>query len=149
MAALGEQVLPRLGRMYEEQLGDRVGHDAVDLLGHRAVEGAQTGLDVGDRQAELDRDQRGRQRGVDIAGDEHDVGTLREQHWLQALHDAGGLLRVRARSDAQTVVGLSDAELLEEDLRHRGVVVLTCVNQHVLELFLASLERADDTARSS
>ena len=46
---------------------------------------------------------------------------------------ARGLLRVRAGADAEDVVRLADAELLEEDLRHRVVVVLAGVDEHVLE----------------
>ena len=42
--------------------------------------------------------------------------------------------RVRARADAEHVVGLADPELLEEDPRHRVVVVLAGVDEHVVEL---------------
>jgi hypothetical protein len=44
--ALGAQVLDRLLAMQEQVLGELVGDDAVDLLGHRAVEGAQARLQV-------------------------------------------------------------------------------------------------------
>ena len=53
-----------------------VGDDPVDLLGHRAVEAAQAGLDVGDRDAHLGRGQRRGQGRVDVAGDDHEVGLL-------------------------------------------------------------------------
>src|ERR1700684_1816993 len=59
LATLGEQVLPRLGRMYEELLRHGVCDDAVYLLGHRTVERAQPRLNVGHRQPELDGYQRG------------------------------------------------------------------------------------------
>ena len=42
----------RLG--HEQPVADRVGEDAVDLLGHGAVEAAQARLDVGHRDAQLD-----------------------------------------------------------------------------------------------
>jgi hypothetical protein len=42
------------------------------------------------------------------------------------------------------VVGVAHAELLEEDLRHRLVVVLAGVHQHVLELVAALGQAADD-----
>ena len=38
-------------RVDEEEVGELVGDDPVDLLGHRAVEAAQAGLDVRDRDA--------------------------------------------------------------------------------------------------
>ena len=52
---------------------DRVGGDAVDLLGHLAVEAAQAGLDVRHRDAELDRGERGGERRVDVAHHQHQV----------------------------------------------------------------------------
>jgi hypothetical protein len=113
--SLAEQVLARLGRVDEQQLGDGVGHDPVDLLGHRAVEAAQAGLDVADRHVELGRDERGRHRRVHVARHQHDVRLHLDQHRLQPLHQAGGLLRMRAGADLEPVVRLADAELVEED----------------------------------
>ena len=88
--------------------------------------------------------QRGGQRRVDVAGNEHDVGLGLEQHRLEALHDRGRLLRVRAGADAERVVGLADAELLEEDLGHLAVVVLARVDEHVLELVAPPAELRGD-----
>ena len=51
--------------------------DAVELLGHRAVEGAHAGLDVGDRDPRLRRGERAGERRVRVAVDEHRVGLLR------------------------------------------------------------------------
>ena len=48
-------------------------------------------------------------------GHEHDVGLLVEQDRLQAFHHTGRLLRVRARANAEHVIGLADPELIEED----------------------------------
>jgi hypothetical protein len=45
------------------------------------------------------------------------------------------------------VVGLAGPELLEEDPRHRVVVVLAGVDEHVLELVGAGGERAHDRDR--
>ncbi len=57
--------------------------DAVELLRHRAVEGAHAGLDVRDRDAGLRRRERARQRRVGVAVDEHHVGPLRGDLALQ------------------------------------------------------------------
>ena len=53
-----------------------VGEDAVELLGHRAVERAHPRLDVGDRDAGLRGGQPAGERRVRVAVDEHDVGPL-------------------------------------------------------------------------
>ena len=74
-----------LGRVQEEQLGEVVGDDPVDLLGHRPVEAAQAGLDVGDRDPELRRAERRSQGRVDVAGNEDQVGALGAQDRLEPL----------------------------------------------------------------
>ena len=53
-----------------------VGDDPVDLLRHAPVEGAKAGLDVGDRDVELGRSERPRERRVRVAIDEDRVGSL-------------------------------------------------------------------------
>ena len=143
-AALGEQVVARLGRVDEEQLRELVGDDAVQLLRQRPVERAQARLDVAERNLELRRGDRGRHRRVDVARDEHHVGLGLEQHRLEPLHDARGLLRVRAGSDPERIVGLADPELLEEDLGQLPVVVLPRVHEDVLELVAAPLQLGRD-----
>ena len=95
VSAFCEQVLARLGRMDEQQVRNRIGENAIYLLGHRAIERAQAGLHVGDLHTELDGDQRGRERRVDVAGNQHHVGPLRDYDGLQALHYRRGLLSVR------------------------------------------------------
>ena len=148
-AAFGEQVVARLGRVDEQELGELVGDDAVDLLGHRPVERAQARLDVSDRDEQLRGGERGGQRRVHVPGHEHDVRLRLEQHRLEPLHDRGGLLRVRSRADPERVVGVADAELLEEDLGHLAVVVLARVDEHVLELIAPPAAAPRRSARSS
>ena len=92
----------------------------------------------------FDGGDRGRQRRVDVARDEHDVRLGLEQHRLEPLHDRGRLLRVRAGADAERVVGLADAELLEEDLGQLPVVVLAGMDEDVLELVAAALQLRGD-----
>ena len=139
-----QQVVARLRRVDEEELRELVGDDPVDLLRHRPVERAQAGFDVPDRDEELRSGQGGGHRRVHVAGDEDDVGLGLQQDRLEALHDRSGLLRVRARPDAERVVRLPHAELLEEDLGHLSVVVLARVDEDVLELVAPPTELRGD-----
>jgi hypothetical protein len=66
----------------EQDLGELVGDDSVDLLGHRPVEAPETGLDVRERDPELRRSERSGQGRVDVARYEHEVGCLRDEHGL-------------------------------------------------------------------
>ena len=83
---LGAQVLDRLLAVEEEVLGEDVGDDPVDLLGHRAVEAAQAGLDVRDGDHGLGRGQRRGQGRVDVAGHDDEVGCLLGEDRLEPLH---------------------------------------------------------------
>ena len=60
----------------EQQVRQVIGDDAIDLLRHPAIEAAQPGLDVRERDVELGRRQRRGQRRVGVAVDEHGVGPL-------------------------------------------------------------------------
>jgi hypothetical protein len=134
---LGDQIVPALRRVDEEQPGELVGHDPIDLLRETAVEAPQARLDVTHGQHELRGCQRRGRRRVHVARDEHYVRLRLQQHRLEPLHHAGRLLCVRPGPDTERVVRLAHAELLEEDLGHLPVVVLTCVHQDVLELVRA------------
>jgi hypothetical protein len=122
--------IPRTARLgAEEQVADRVREDPVDLLGHAAVEAAQAGLDVHQRDAQLHGDQAAGDRAVHVAHHEHGVRPVLEQHRLEALHDLGRLHRVRAAADAEVQVRLRDSELPEEQIAHVRVVVLPRVHE--------------------
>jgi hypothetical protein len=143
----GAEVAERLLAVHEEVLGEAVGDDPVGLLGHRHVEAAQAGLDVGEGDLHLHRGQGRRQGRVDVAGDDHQVRPLLQQDRLQALHRARGLHRVTGRSDLEHVVGGGHAELLEEDLRHQPVVVLAGVDDRVAALRQARAQGGDHRCR--
>ena len=137
------------GECDEEQVGDRVGDDAVDLLGHRAVEAAQARLDVADRDAELRGHERGGERRVDVAGHEHDVGLGVERDRLEALHHARRLL-ARASPSRRRACGRARRRRAPRR-RSRDiacVVVLAGVDEHVLELVGRAAARRR-SARSS
>ena len=60
-------------RRTEQQRRDAIGHDAVDLFRHAAVERSQTRLDVRHGLMELDRRERARHRRIGVAVDQHPV----------------------------------------------------------------------------
>ena len=140
---LGPQVLDRLIAVEEEMLGEDIGDDPVDLLGHRPIEAPQPRLYVGNGDQRLRRCQRRGERRVDVAGDEDQIGFLLGEYGLQPLHHQGGLLGVAAGADLEHVIWLGDAELLEEDLRHHPVVVLAGVDDRVAPVRVARPHRGD------
>ena len=144
---LAAQVGDRLGAVEEEPLGKAVGDDPVDLLGHGAIEAAQPRLDMGDRNLHLDRGQHGGQGRVDVAGDHHQVGFLVGQDRLQPFHRPRRLHRVAAGADLEHVVGGGHAELLQEDLGHQPVVVLTGVDDRVAAPGVTRPQGADHRRR--
>jgi hypothetical protein len=140
---LAAQVLDRLVAVQEQHVRELVGDDPVDLLGHAAVEAPEPRLEVGDRQAHLGRDERHRQRRVHVARNDDQVGPLLLEDRLDPLHHARRLNGVTPGSDAEHVVRRGDAELLEEDVRHHPVVVLTGVDEEMLSVRKALAELCD------
>ena len=118
----------------EAVVGQRVGHDAVDLFGHAAVEAAQPGLDVGQGQRHLVGDEAGGDRRRDVTHHHHEIRAGVGQHRGQAHHDLGGLGDDRAGVDPEVDVGPRDLELGEEPPGHAVVVVLARVNEPRPEL---------------
>ena len=116
----------------EEQLGQPVDDDPVELLRHRAVEGAQPRLDVGDGNADLCGGQRSGEGRVRVAVDEHPVRLLGEHRRLDPWQHARRLLGVRPRACLQAVLRRVEPELVEEDLREPGIVVLPGVQHDLL-----------------
>ncbi len=121
----------------KEQVRDLIDDDAVNFLGHRAVEAAQARFDVHDRNKLLRRDQRRRQRRVDVADDDNRVRLHLVHHRLQRKHQARCLHGVARRADAEEGVGLRHGEIVEQDVVHGGVVVLTRMNEARIEARVA------------
>ena len=139
--ALGGEVRDgRVGRA-EAQVGEDVDHHPVQLLRHAPVERAQARLDVADRHVLLRGDEGARQGRVRVTVDEHGVRGLVSEHRLETDEHARGLLGVGARAALDTAVGRAQPELLEEDLREVGVVVLAGVHEDVVA---AAVERPGD-----
>ena len=104
----------------------------VQLLGHRAVEGAHARLDVACGDAGLRCGERAGERGVRVAVDEHQRGLQLLQHRLERRQDARRLGGVRAAAGVELAVGRRDAQLLEEDPRELVVVVLAGVDDQLV-----------------
>ena len=136
------QVPHGVGAGHQEQVGQLVGQSAVDLLGHRHVEAAQSGLDVRHRDAELRGNEGGGDGRVHVAVDHDERGPTVDEQLLEPDHDRCGLRRVAARPDLQVDVRLRQAELAEEDLGHLLVVVLAGVDEQLLDAEL--VEGGDD-----
>ena len=132
LEALGGQVPHGDVGRGQAQVGGVVGEDAVVLLGHAPVEGAQAGLEVGQGEVQLHRGQRARERGVRVAVDQHPVGAVLVDHRVQRREDAARLDAVRAGADAEVDVRCGDLQVGEEDVRHQGVVVLAGVDDDVV-----------------
>jgi len=95
--ALGAQVANARFLGDEEEVADGVGEFAVDLLGHRHVEGAQPRLHVRHLHAHLLCRERAGDRGVHIAHNDDPVGPILLKDLLEGDHDPGRLLRVASR----------------------------------------------------
>ena len=126
------EVVRRALRGHEQQVADVVGDDAVELLGHRAVERAHPGLDVRDGDPQLRRCERARERRVRVAVDEHRVGLLGAQQIAERGEHARRLLGVRAAAELQLDVRARHRELAHEDRRQLVVVVLARVDEQLL-----------------
>ena len=86
-----------------------------------------------DRDIELGRHQRRRERRVDIARNEQHVRPELAQDRFEAFHHPGGLCGVTAGADIEPYVRYAHPEFVEEDLRHRVVVVLARVHERVTD----------------
>jgi hypothetical protein len=130
--SLGGEVPDRGLRGHEGPTSQVVGHDAVHLLGHAPVERAQARLDMGDGSPKSSGDQRGGQRGIRVAEDEHGVGTDLRQRPLEADHDPPGLLGRGPTATVQGQIRSHQTEIAEEHARHRIVPVLSRVDERLV-----------------
>ncbi len=124
----------RRGRGWAEQeLGEPVNQDPVDLLGHAPVETPQARLDVRHRHVQLGRGESCGQGRVGIPVDESPVGADLLDRLLELHEHVRGLPGVRSGTDPEVALGHRKAELLEEDIRHPRIVVLPGVNEALLD----------------
>ena len=76
---------------------------------------------------------------------QHGVGALGEQHLLRLHEDAAQHGAETGRVDVHVAVGCAKAEVVEEHLVERMVVVLTGVDEHVLDRAVEQLDRLGET----
>jgi hypothetical protein len=122
----------------EEIVGNGVGEDAINFLGHGAVEAAESGFDVGYGNAELHGSEGNGDGGVDVADHQDEIRFAFEKYGLDALEDFGGLRGVGAGSDFEVDVRLRDAHLAEEDIGEFLVVVLAGVDEDGIDFGMAA-----------
>ena len=144
--ALVRQVAHRFGRGRKQEVGKMVGCEAVRLLGHPPVEAPEAGLDVCDRQVELDGRQRRGERRVGVAVGQHHVRPKLEHRRFERFQHAGRLPAVASRADAEVEVRLRNSKLGKEDVRHRRVVVLAGMHDQARDRRAACVCRLDCAA---
>ena len=112
-------------RRGKQEIRNLIGEQAIDFLRHGAVKGTQSGFDVTDAKSEFRAHQGCGQRRIHIAVNQHQVGTLADNHILKSLHNLRCLLGVTSRTDLQIHIGSGNAKLLKKNLGHVEIVVLT------------------------
>ena len=112
----------------EEPVGQGVGDDAVQLLGHRAVETPQSRFNMREGQAEFRRHERRRHGRRHVADHDNPIRAQIEQHRLQSPQDFGRLRNGAPRADSQVGDRRRNLQLAEKGLAHPLVVVLPGVH---------------------
>src|SRR5215469_12857266 len=124
----------RLGRT-KQQRRKMVGNNAVDLLRHAAVETAQPSLHVRHRNVQLDRCQCAGEGRIGIAVNTHAIRPVGHQDILDFFQHSRRLRSLASRSHAQAVIRTWQWKLLEENVSHPEVIVLSGIQQQMLYLF--------------
>ena len=97
---------------------------------------------MGNDLASLGTDQTAGQGWGYIAEHHDGIEVFGLHELLERNHDPGRLHRMRSRAHPQVMIWLPNAEIVEEDIAHRCVVVLASVNQvNVRSLTLSSASR--------
>ena len=94
------------------------------------------------RDAELHADQRAGERRIDVADHDQPVGPVRRGDLAICDHHPAGLLGMAARADAEMEIGVGQAEIGEDLVRHVGVVMLAGMDQHRREVAAPRRARA-------
>ena len=131
--ALVAQVRHGVGAGREAEVGQPVGDQPVDLLGHLHVEAAQAGLHVRLGHVQLGRHERRGEGRVDVAVDDDQRRPIGQERVLEGHQEGRGLARVRPGPDAEVEVGRREPQLGEEDAGQRLVVVLPGVDHALLD----------------
>ena len=141
-ATLGDEIAIGVGRGCEKQVNDGVGHDAIHFLRHRPIARAQARLDMCTVDPHLGAYDSGGHGAVHIADNQNSARTLDREEVFETHHRGAGLRGVRTGTNTQIDDGTRHSQVLEEDLRHRFIIVLPGMNESVGNL--RSLESVVD-----
>src|SRR5713226_4985984 len=86
-----QEVLDGIFFRNKEIVGESVGQDAVDLLGHGAVKATEPGLDVSYTDAKFHGGERNSNGGIDVSNNENQIGLAFDKNRLNAFQNFGGL----------------------------------------------------------
>ena len=100
----------------------------VDFLRHSPIETTQPGFDVGDRELELGRRQRGGDGGIGIAENDHPRRALGHQDLLNLVQHGTRLAPMGSGADLEIAIRPGDIEFTKEDLGHLVIIMLTGMN---------------------
>ena len=106
--------------------------DSINLLGHRPIEGSQSGLDVSEGPPHLRRDERAGERRVRVSIHQDEVRLLPLEDVFETAHHLRGLPGMTAGSDSEVVVRPRHVQDVEEHVGHVLVVMLPGVDQNFL-----------------
>src|SRR5947199_53303 len=98
------EVIDRGLRGAEEEGGEVVRDDSINLLGHRPIERSQSGLDVSEGPPHLRRDERAGERGVRVSIHQDEVRLLPLEDVFETAHHLRSLPGMTAGSDSEAVV---------------------------------------------
>jgi len=132
-----EQMLDGVFFGDEEVVGQSIGENAINFLGHGAIKAAEAGFDMCHGNAEFYGGERNGDGGVDVADDENEIGLAFEQDGLDALKDFSGLGGMGARADFKIDVRSGNPHLAKENVRESFVVVLAGVNEDGIDFGMA------------
>jgi len=113
----------------EQEIGELIGQDPVDLLRHAPIVAAQAGLHMHHGDALLGRNEGTSNRRVDVAHHQHRIRTQVVHYRLEAAHDLRRLDSMAAGTDLQVHIRVRDIQLPEKRCLHGLVVMLSGMDQ--------------------
>ena len=119
----------RTGRAVQD-ITDVVADDAINLLRHRPIERAETGLDMCQRYVQLRRNQCPSHRRICVAVDEHGVRSLGECDRLERFQHAPRHRAMAAAMNFEMIIGLWNVQFSKKNFGHVWIEVLSGVNDH-------------------
>jgi hypothetical protein len=129
----------------EEQVGESVDNEAVDLLRHRDVERACACYKMSQQNALLLCDDSRSHCRSEVVNNDNDICRMLLKIALVGRHNLTRKLVEVNAVDTKTYVGATDLKVVEERRLECRVVLATCVNQTATYLFAFSLSLVNGT----